>query len=203
MARPRNFDLDDVKEELMNTFWRHGYARTSLPNLTAASGLLRGSLYAAFGQKEAMFGVALGRYLDQLRASIISDASGIDGIRYMLNAVVQITIDDPERRGCLLINAIPEAPSLGSANRQAIDQGLAEMRSFINAKLQEAHETSTQKPDLEPLIALVFAAPVSIRVLGRAGQDPKLLQDIADGAVAAVQQAFQPTISTESGPQKR
>ncbi len=57
-----------------------------------------------------------------------------------------------------------------------------------------------QKPDFKPLLALVFAASVSIRVLGRAGQDPQLLQDFADGAVAAVQLAFQPTISTESGP---
>ncbi len=57
-----------------------------------------------------------------------------------------------------------------------------------------------QKRDFEPLPALVFAASVSIRVLGRAGQDPQLLQDFADGAVAAVQLAFQPTISTESGP---
>ena len=55
-------------------------------------------------------------------------------------------------------------------------------------------------PDLEPLIALVFAASVSIRVLGPAGQDRQLLQDIADGAVATLQLAFQPTISTESGP---
>lgn len=200
MARPRNFDLDDVKERLMNTFWREGYARTSLPKLTAASGLLRGSLYAAFGQKDAMFSVALERYLDQLRVAIVSDAPGIDGLRYMLDAVVQITIDDPERRGCLLINAIPEARSLGTANRRAIDQGLAEMRLFIGAKLREAQETPSQKADLEPLVALVFAASISIRVLGRAGQDPQLLQDIADGAVAAVQQALQPTISTEFGP---
>ena len=200
MVRPRNFDLDDVKEGLMNTFWRHGYARTSLTNLTAATGLLRGSLYAAFGQKDAMFSVALGRYRDQVREAVVSDAPGIDGLRYMLDAVVQITSDDPERRGCLLINAIPEARSLGAVNRQAIDQGLADMRLFIGSKFQEAQETSTQKPDFEPLIALVFAASVSIRVLGRAGQDPQLLQDIADGAVAAVQLAFQPTISTESGP---
>jgi len=200
MVRPRNFDLDDVKEELMNTFWRHGYARTSLSNLTAGTGLLRGSLYAAFGQKDAMFSVALGRYQDQVREAIISDAPGIDGLRHMLNAVVRITCDDPERRGCLLINSIPEARSLGATNRQAIDQGLADTRLFIGFKIQEEQETSTQKPDLEPLIALVFAASVSIRLLGRAGQDPQLLQDIANGAVAAVQLAFQPTISTESGP---
>ncbi len=184
----------------MNIFWSRGYAHTSLPNLTAATGLLRGSLYAAFGQKDAMFSVALGRYRDQLRETIISDAPGIEGLRFMLDSVVQITCDDPERRGCLLINAIPEAQTLSTTNRQAIDRGLAEMRFFIGAKLQEAHETSTQKPDLEPLIALVFAASVAIRVLGRANQDPQLLQDIADGAVTSVEMAFQPKNSTEPSP---
>jgi len=39
----------------------------------------------------------------------------------------------------------------------------------------------------------VFAAMVAIRVLGRAGQDRRLLQDIADGAVAAVRRALGPS----------
>ena len=184
----------------MNTFWLHGYEHTSLPNLMAASGLLRGSLYAAFGQKDAMFNVALKRYIDQIREAIFSNAPGIDGIRDMLDAVVEITHDDPERRGCMIVNAIPESQSLSTANRKTMDRGLAELRLFIGTKLQQAKDASTLKPDLEPLIALVFAATVSIRLLGRAGRSRRLLQDTADGAVIAVKLVFLPTTAREPSP---
>ena len=170
----------------MNAFWATGFARTSIPDLVKATGLLRGSLYATFKDKDAMFEQALNRYLDQLRTDIISEATGIEGI-------VEITLADPERRGCLLINAIPEVPDLDDANRAAINKGLEEMKAFVRFKLEEEPDERKVAPDLERLTALVFAASVSIRVLGRARQDRKLLQDVADGAVDALNQAFKKT----------
>jgi len=190
MARPRTFKIDDIAEKLMNIFWRKGYARTSIPDLTEASGLLRGSLYAAFGNKDAMFKLALDRYLKELRSDIVSETPGINGIRYMLNQVVHLTVSDPERRGCLLINAIPEAASLPDVNRAAITKGLEEMKQFIRFKLLEEQKTTKTSPDLDRLVALIFASSVSIRVLGRAGQNKQLLQDVADGAVDALRHSF-------------
>ena len=66
MARPREFELQQVAEGLLNTFWLRGYAGTSIADLTAATSLLPGSLYAAFGSKEAMFLVAVDRYASQM-----------------------------------------------------------------------------------------------------------------------------------------
>ena len=43
MVRPRGFDVDEVSEGLLNAFWLRGFARTSIPDLTAATGLLPGS----------------------------------------------------------------------------------------------------------------------------------------------------------------
>jgi len=47
----------------MVVFWRQGYDGASLTDLTAAMGIERTSLYAAFGNKEALFEQALDRYL--------------------------------------------------------------------------------------------------------------------------------------------
>ncbi len=192
MARPRKVDLEDAKEGVLNAFWSRGFARTSLSNLTEATGLMRGSLYAAFGGKQAMFSVAIERYVDLIRTSITTDAPGIEGIRFTLNTVVRITCEDAERRGCMIINSIPEARSLNPANRRAVNQGLERMRSYIDGKIRQAQMDSEQEPDIDALIALVFAATLSIRVLGRAQEGPQLLQKIADGAIAAVEQAFHP-----------
>src|SRR6185369_223939 len=182
MARPRSFDHATVTDRLLDTFWRHGYARTAIPSLTAATGLLPGSLYAAFGSKEAMFRVAIERYIATIRAALATDATGVAGLRAILDAVVRITVDDPERRGCLLLNAIPESAALAAETRAAMEAGLREMRRLLRARLREAAVETGATFDAERLAALCFAAAVAIRVLGRAGQERRLLQQIADGA---------------------
>jgi AcrR family transcriptional regulator len=63
MGRPRAFDIDRALDRALAVFWRKGYEGTSLSDLTKAVGVNRPSLYAAFGDKEALFRKALHRYL--------------------------------------------------------------------------------------------------------------------------------------------
>ncbi len=65
MARPREFDLNQVLEKAMDVFWKQGYHATSISDLTEAMGLLRGSVYAAFGDKHQLFLAALERYMEK------------------------------------------------------------------------------------------------------------------------------------------
>src|SRR5258708_19962388 len=64
MGRPRSFDIDSALDRVLLVFWRKGFEGTSLSDLTKAVGVNRPSLYAAFGDKEALFRKALDRYLD-------------------------------------------------------------------------------------------------------------------------------------------
>src|ERR1700724_4481395 len=63
MGRPRSFDIDGALDGALHVFWRKGYEGTSLSDLTNAVGVNRPSLYAAFGDKKALFRKALDRYL--------------------------------------------------------------------------------------------------------------------------------------------
>ena len=65
MARPREFDIDHVLNAAMHAFWQRGYEATSLADLMEATGLQKGSLYKAFGDKHSLFMQALNRYLAQ------------------------------------------------------------------------------------------------------------------------------------------
>src|SRR5580693_7878419 len=62
VGRPRAFNTDKALDRAMKVFWRKGYEGASLPDLTRAMGINRPSLYAAFGNKEALFRKALDRY---------------------------------------------------------------------------------------------------------------------------------------------
>src|SRR5258708_7990563 len=74
MARPSKFDESDVVAAARDEFWSRGYAATSADDLTSVTGLGKGSLYGAFGDKHGLFMRALDDYigipLDGVRAQL-------------------------------------------------------------------------------------------------------------------------------------
>ncbi len=63
-GRPISFDKDAALEAAMLLFWERGYEGTSMADLTQAMGLSPSSIYAAFGDKQALFSLAVKRYMD-------------------------------------------------------------------------------------------------------------------------------------------
>ena len=185
MARPREFDSTEVERALLDVFWLRGFARTSIENLTEATGLLRGSLYAAYGGKESMFITAVNLYVAELTAHLTTQKTGLDALQHVLDTVVKLTARDPERRGCLILNVIPESHALAEETQEILRGGLNALQALLRSHLVEARAEAGSNVDLESLVALVLAATVSIRVLGRAGQNRRLLQDISKGALEA------------------
>src|SRR5882724_6357466 len=74
-GRPRTFDIDAALDAALHVFWRKGYDGASLADLTGAMGINRPSLYAAFGNKEALFRKALDRYVDRPAAFVLEALS--------------------------------------------------------------------------------------------------------------------------------
>ena len=91
-GRPRKFDTDAVLAQVRETFWRYGYAGTSMDQLAAATGLHKPSLYGAFGDKKKLYLAALDNYLLEVRAEF-GEAFGIPDLFDSLYAMSEWSID--------------------------------------------------------------------------------------------------------------
>lgn len=96
----------------MSAFRQAGYAGTSIQDLVDATGVGRGSLYAAFGSKEGLYLAVLDRYREQYAEPIVGLLKeGVNAkavIREVLVGVVDATVEDGNREACLVVGAATE-----------------------------------------------------------------------------------------------
>lgn len=64
LGRPATFDKEAALEAAMRLFWEKGYEGTSMADLSQAMGIHPSSMYAAFGDKQALFALAAKRYAE-------------------------------------------------------------------------------------------------------------------------------------------
>lgn len=148
-GRPREFDRDVVLDNVMETFWRHGYEGTSINLLESYTGLAAPSLYAAFGKKQQLFISSVERYRDKTRP-IHDYALGQPESRLVakcfLEGLVKFFKSGANPEGCLVIlGAVVTSPSSG-----AIRQHLNNIRIGIVSRFTERFERSIKEGDLPP-----------------------------------------------------
>ncbi len=105
MARPREFDEEDVLDKAMTLFWERGYAGTSLGEIEAATRLGRASLYAAFGDKEGLFVKVLERFAARYDsfAEILAEHEGARrGFEALFDRWFELICASSGPRGCLM-----------------------------------------------------------------------------------------------------
>jgi AcrR family transcriptional regulator len=146
-GRPREFDIDQVLDRALNVFWRKGYEGATLPELTAAMGINRPSLYAAFGSKEGLFRRALDRYV-QGPAAYVRAALGAPTaravVRRLLEGTIDLVTDRRNPRGCLIVQA---ALASGEA-AESVRRELVARRLAGEAALRERFERARTEGDL-------------------------------------------------------
>jgi TetR/AcrR family transcriptional repressor of nem operon len=132
MARPRSFDPDEALDLARDVFWQKGFQGTSLDDITAATGLNKPSLYAAFGDKNALFLKVLERYHAHLVAhaeKVISQGpSARDAIHRWLSAFIPRCSGVKGSRGCLSVNTSADG---------ATDPEVRKRTEAFNRKLEQ------------------------------------------------------------------
>jgi len=112
MARPAKFDRDEALETAMHEIWRHGFEAASVKALSERLGITRSSFYNAFGSREALFFEVLARYAegspDRAIETLGREVRLKPYLTGLFRAACRLRADDPDKRGCLIVNSISE-----------------------------------------------------------------------------------------------
>jgi TetR/AcrR family transcriptional repressor of nem operon len=190
MARPRQFDETRVLRAVREQFWNAGYAATSLEDLMRVSGLGKGSLYAAFGDKHQLFLRALRSYNEAndtaLRELLESAPRAVDALRAFVMAPVDDTSGAAARRGCFMANSTCELaaadPELLAVARRTYEATTAAVAECV-VRAQGEGDVPLDADQIEIARALL-AAQQGIVFMGRTGMDITMLTATARSLTA-------------------
>lgn len=185
-GRPRSFDTEAAVERAMSVFWSRGYHGTALPDLLRATKLSRGSLYAAFGGKHALFLRALDRYIADALARTdveLGPRHGpVDGLRTLLAGYVDRTSGANGRRGCLLVATAMEL----AGHDPEVEARIRSFFKALEAKAAGAFSRAKLAGELADGVDPTSAARIlvcfveGLRVTGKTGPTRAASQATAD-----------------------
>ena len=190
MGRPREFDLDEALDAALNVFWRKGYEGASYTDLTQATGVERPALYSAFGNKEALFRLALARYYERYLnffPEALKQPTARQVVQHIFSGAAELHTRFDDRRGCMGIHGA----LAGSDDVGLIQTALIEARgngeATLRARLEQARAEGDlpEGADCAALAAFVMAVTHGMAVQAKAGFTRGQLESVAQVALRA------------------
>ncbi len=190
MGRPREFDTDAALSRIMDVFWAKGYEGSSMSDLEAATGLRKGSLYAAFGDKRAMYLKALALYDRTAIDAGVEVLSGAGPAEQRIGAFLQLAIDADttlkDRRGCFLCNASVDQAMLDPATEQAVKSSLKRLARAMEQALPAPDAGRAGGPERETHAHHLLSVYFGLRVLAKGGYPVSALRQAKQAALRAM-----------------
>lgn len=185
-GRPRSFDRDAALETAMRLFWKYGYEGVSFQQLTAALGIGAPSLYAAFGNKGALYREALDRYANMRGASDLSFMEAAcslrEAVRLLLEGTARGLVDPAGEVGCMLnTGMIASHP-----DHEDLARDLAQRRAQFRALLTDTLQRWVSREHATRLSSYVTAVMQGMAIQARDGFRQEQLQVVVDEALKAV-----------------
>jgi TetR/AcrR family transcriptional repressor of nem operon len=190
-GRPREFDEDTVLWAAAQAFWDKGYHATSIDDLCKATGLLRGSLYGAYGDKRGILIASLNRYskvrVARLAKSLESETPSREVLRAALLYYVRMASDLNDVRACFITNTALEMLPQDKEVTELIERILRQMAALWAAAATRAQAAGILDPSLDQKAMGDFLMCIiqGLRILGKVFQE-KELTDVVDLALRAI-----------------
>jgi AcrR family transcriptional regulator len=189
-GRPRSFDTAKALDRALEVFWRKGYAGASLSDLTQAMGINRPSLYAAFGDKEALFRKVLDRYTSGPGAytlEALNESAARAAIERLLRCAADSLTDPHHPRGCLMVQGALTCGNGAEPVRQELIARREQGEAAIRRRFQRAKSEGELPEKCNPAdLARFFTAVIHGMCVGAAsGATRADLHRIVDTALHA------------------
>lgn len=189
MARLKEFDEDRAIDAAVDCFWNRGYEATSVRDLAQQMGIGGTSLYNAFGDKRALFVRSLERYANRSTreriARLETSHQPKEAIRAFLAEVIDRSLKDSRRKGCLLVNsALDVAPHDAELGR-VVSGYLDEIRAFFRRNVEAACRAgkAPRGIDAEAVSVHLLGVLMGMRVLARTGAKRGTLEAVVQPAL--------------------
>ena len=194
-GRPRKIDRDQALEAALTLFWERGFDATSMADLCRATGMAKPGLYAAFGDKEALFSKALTRYFEAraepMIADLVESPDPLDvAVRRFLVRAAETAQSASLPGGCFITNSlVGGAPHCSSGWEELARNFDRHRRMAFRARFQAAKAAGVllDAADAEALGDYFSGQAVALAVMARAGASKDDLDrfiSVAMGALA-------------------
>jgi AcrR family transcriptional regulator len=189
-GRPREFDVDKALDRALKVFWRKGYEGASLSDLTKAMGINRPSLYAAFGNKEALFKKAMDRYLEGPGAFVreaLQQPTARAVVEHVFRGSIELVTDSRNPHGCLMVQGALACGDTADCVRREMAKRRAASVTALSKRFERAVAEGDLASDWNPADLARFVTTVmhGIAVQAASGASRDELERAADIALRA------------------
>ncbi|MEU1840299.1 TetR/AcrR family transcriptional regulator [Micromonospora chersina] len=189
MAGQRQFDERRTLERAREVFWLKGYGATSMQDIAAASGVLRGSLYNAYHDKETLFLRIFEDYAEQFladAAEALSRPTIDDALRDFFDFTITSMTTGVPTRGCLTTKTAIDIKADGERIRTALRDLLDKMEQLLHQRLSTNEARSRLAIPPAEAARLLITLTRGIVVMERVYQDPERLRATATSLIDAL-----------------
>jgi TetR/AcrR family transcriptional regulator, copper-responsive repressor len=192
-GRPRAYDPKTALARAADTFWKAGYAGTSLDDLAAATGMNRPSLYAAFGDKRELYLKTLEHYRNEYRELARKTLADDPTLRVFLKRFYDTALGiylagDGGPRGCYSIGTAATVATVDPDVRAFLADSVRSTDAFLKSRIDRGKERGeiSSGADTAALAYLASATMHTIAIRARAGVPRKELDAIVDAAIDVI-----------------
>jgi TetR/AcrR family transcriptional repressor of nem operon len=191
MARPRQFDPDEVIDRSMQAFWERGYRETSVDDLVEVTGVKPGSLYNAFqGGKHELFLEALSRYaklvVPEKMGALEGPGASLAELRAYFDGLIEDLMSPAGRMGCLMVNSTMELAADDSDVAKVVRGHMGRLERNATRALETAKARGEVPASIDPAAKAtqLMATGMGLMVVGKTNPGREVLETIVNAAFA-------------------